>query len=99
MICGPRKRKSNRLSVDQRRAETAAGFAVLSSSTDCYAVCPENLVPCSILHVSAIRVASRMASTLMFVSFTACTTLDGKIYNQDQIDISTIKFFSTSELR
>jgi len=40
-----------------------------------------------------------MATTLMFVSFTVCTTLDGKIYNQDQIDVPTIKFFATSELR
>jgi hypothetical protein len=35
----------------------------------------------------------------VFVSFTACTTFDGKIYNRDQIDLPTIKFFATSELR
>jgi hypothetical protein len=41
----------------------------------------------------------RVATTLMFVSFTVCTTFDGKIYNRDQIDLRTIKFFATSELR
>ena len=29
-------------------------------------------------------------TTILFVSFTACTTFDGKFYNGDQIDLRTI---------